>query len=105
MLANWVGMFVFDSSQSRALNKFDLIHCDLWTSPVTSVSGYKYYLVILDDCSYYIWTFPLRLKSDTFATQLYKNGQHSKHRVCKVIANTFFTKENSPIPFNLCFPG
>jgi hypothetical protein len=32
------------------------------------VSGYKYYLVILDDCSHYIWTFPLRLKSDTFST-------------------------------------
>jgi transposase InsO family protein len=32
------------------------------------VSGHKYYLVILDDCSHYIWTFPLRLKSDTFAT-------------------------------------
>jgi hypothetical protein len=35
---------------------------------VLSVSGYKYYLVILDDCSYYLWTFPLRLKSDTFQT-------------------------------------
>ena len=24
--------------------------------------------VILDDCSHYLWTFPLRLKSDTFST-------------------------------------
>jgi hypothetical protein len=31
------------------------------------VSGYKYYLVILDDCSQYTRIFPLRLKSDTFA--------------------------------------
>jgi hypothetical protein len=58
----------FGSSNSQATNNFDLIHCDLWTSPIVSVSGYKYYLVILDDCSHYIWTFPLRLKSDTFAT-------------------------------------
>ena len=58
----------FGTSQSRALKIFDLIHCDLWTSPVPSVSGYKYYLVILDDYSHYLWTFPLRLKSDTFAT-------------------------------------
>ena len=57
----------FTSSTSRALNNFDLIHCDLWTSPVVSVSGYKYYLVILDDCSHHLWTFPLRLKSDTFS--------------------------------------
>jgi len=27
---------------------------------------YKYYLVILDDCSHFLWTFPLRLKSETF---------------------------------------
>jgi hypothetical protein len=40
----------------------------LWTSPISSVSGYKYYLIILDDCSHYSWTFPLRLKSDTFST-------------------------------------
>jgi len=33
-----------------------------------SVLGYKYYLVILDDFSHYSWTFPLRLKSDTFTT-------------------------------------
>ncbi|XP_012699143.1 uncharacterized protein LOC105913792 [Setaria italica] len=58
----------FGSSSSRASHNFDLIHCDLWTSPIVSVSGYKYYLVILDDCSHYIWTFPLRLKSETFST-------------------------------------
>ena len=58
----------FSTSTSRATNNFDLIHCDLWTSPIVSVSGYKYYLIILDDRSHYIWTFPLRLKSDTFST-------------------------------------
>lgn len=58
----------FSSSSSRAKHNFDLIHCDLWTSSVVSISGYKYYLVILDDCSHYLWTFPLRLKSDTFLT-------------------------------------
>ena len=52
----------------RATSNFDLIHCDLWTSPVPSVSGFKYYLVVLDDCSHYLWTFPLRVKSDTFST-------------------------------------
>jgi transposase InsO family protein len=40
----------------------------LWTSPILSVSGFKYYLVILDDYSHFLWTFPLRLKSDTFST-------------------------------------
>ena len=58
----------FHASSSRATRNFQLIHCDLWTSPIVSVSGHKYYLVILDDCSHFLWTFPLRLKSDTFST-------------------------------------
>jgi hypothetical protein len=32
------------------------------------VSGSKYYLVIFDDFTHYLWTFPLKLKSDTFNT-------------------------------------
>jgi hypothetical protein len=56
------------TTSSRAKQVFDLVHCDLWTSPVLSLSGYKYYLVILDDFSHFLWTFPLRLKSDTFTT-------------------------------------
>jgi hypothetical protein len=56
----------FSSSSSHATHAFDLVHCDLWTSPITSMSGYKYYLVVLDDFSHYVWTFPLRAKSETF---------------------------------------
>jgi hypothetical protein len=59
---------LFVSSNSRADNNFDLIHYDLWTSLVVSISGYKYYLVILDDHSYFLWTFPLCVKSDTFSS-------------------------------------
>ena len=58
----------FASSTSQVVHPFALIHCDLWTSPILSVSGYKFYLVIVDDFSHYSWTSPLRLKSDTFKT-------------------------------------
>jgi hypothetical protein len=58
----------FASSTSRIVNIFELIHCDLWTSLVVSVSGHKYYLIIIDDRSYFVWTFSLRVKSDTFST-------------------------------------
>jgi hypothetical protein len=58
----------FVNSNSHADNNFNLIHCNLWTSSVVSVSSYKYYLVILDDHSHFMWTFPLRVKSDTFST-------------------------------------
>jgi hypothetical protein len=58
----------FSSSSLHATHVFYLVHCDLWTSPITSMSGYKYYLVVLDDFSHYVWTFPLRAKSETFPT-------------------------------------
>jgi hypothetical protein len=47
---------------------FQVIHCDLWTSPIESVTGFKYYLIIVDDYSHYIWTFPLCLKSYAIVT-------------------------------------
>jgi hypothetical protein len=56
----------FVSFASFVDNNFDLIHCELWISPIVSISGHKYYLVILDDRSHFVWTFPLRMKSDTF---------------------------------------
>jgi hypothetical protein len=56
----------FSSSPSHEEKAFDLLHLDLWTSPVISVSGSKYYLVILDDFTHYLWTFLLKLKADTF---------------------------------------
>jgi hypothetical protein len=58
----------FCSSSHRTEHAFDLMHLDLWTSSVVSVSGSKYYLVILDEFTHYLWTFPLKLKSDTFTT-------------------------------------
>jgi hypothetical protein len=44
----------FCSSSHHAEHPFDLIHLVLWTSPVVSVSGSKYYLVILDDFTHYL---------------------------------------------------
>jgi hypothetical protein len=44
----------FVSSTSHADNNFDLIHYYMWTSPIVSISGYEYYLVILDDRSHFV---------------------------------------------------
>jgi hypothetical protein len=60
----------FVSFSSYVENNFDLIHCDIWTLPIVSISSYKYYLVILNECSHFVWTFLLRLKSNTFTTLL-----------------------------------
>jgi hypothetical protein len=44
----------FSSSSTRAVKAFDLLHLDLWTSPIVIVSSSKHYLVILDDFTHYV---------------------------------------------------
>jgi hypothetical protein len=70
MLVSWVNTPDCHFQVHRVVRKktFDLLHLDLWTSLVVSVSGSKYYLVILDDFTHYLWTFSLKQKSDTFTT-------------------------------------
>jgi histone deacetylase 1/2 len=76
----------FSSSHKIAHRAFELLHCDLWTSPVISNSGYKYYLVILDDHTHYAWTFPLRAKSEVLPTLIcfhaYARTQFSSSIAC-----------------------
>jgi hypothetical protein len=59
--------FPFQDSHHVSYFPFQLVHCDVWMSPVLSSSGFRYYLLILDDYSHFAWTFPLRLKSDALA--------------------------------------
>ena len=58
----------FSDPNTISIAPFCPVHCDLWTSPVTSSLGFQFYLVLLDDYSHYAWTFPLRCKSDVFPT-------------------------------------
>jgi histone deacetylase 1/2 len=54
----------FVSSDTSIYFPFQLVHSDVWTSPIPSNSGYKYYVVLIDAYTHYIWTFPLRSKSE-----------------------------------------
>jgi hypothetical protein len=58
----------FTLSTSSSMHPFELLHCDVWTSPIISNSGFRYYLVLLDDYTHFCWTFPLKHKSDVGAT-------------------------------------
>lgn len=59
----------FPLSINKTTAPFELLHMDVWgPAPVPSVRGFKYYLVILDDYSRYIWLFPLHYKSDVKST-------------------------------------
>lgn len=64
----------FQKSDSFTTKPFDIIHSDIWTSPLTSISGFKYYVIFLDDFSHFLWVFPLRRKNEVFSKflQFYK---------------------------------
>lgn len=57
----------FYDSSSSTLAPFDIIHSDLWTSPIVSCAGHRYYVLFLDDFSNFLWTFPLGHKSQVYS--------------------------------------
>jgi len=56
----------FSLSTRVSTQPLQLIHSDVWTSPVQSVSGYKFYVIFIDDYSRYTWFYPLVHKSEVF---------------------------------------
>ncbi|GKA85644.1 ribonuclease H-like domain-containing protein [Tanacetum coccineum] len=53
---------LFQRSTSIVTSPFDIIHSDLWTSPISSMSGYKYYLLFLDRYSQFFMGLPTSQK-------------------------------------------
>lgn len=49
----------FGSSPSSTSLPFDIIHSDIWTSPILSSIRHRYYMLLLDNFSNFLWTFPL----------------------------------------------
>ncbi|KAI3412713.1 uncharacterized protein J3R85_017059 [Psidium guajava] len=58
----------FPISNSRSSAIFDLIHSDVWgPAPLSSKSGFKYYVSFIDDYSRYTWVYLMRQRSDFFS--------------------------------------
>ena len=56
----------FVNSKFLSTQPFEILHSDIWTFPVSSPSGYKYYVLFLDHYSNFLWTFPLFRKSQVY---------------------------------------
>ncbi|KAI5318095.1 hypothetical protein L3X38_037803 [Prunus dulcis] len=55
----------FSSSSTTSLRPFTKLHTDVWgPSNVAALGGYRYFLTIIDDCTRYMWVFPLINKSE-----------------------------------------
>lgn len=64
----------FSSSSTTSSKPLLFIHFDVWSSPIFSFSGYRYYVLFLDDFSCYCWVYPLFNKHEGFSVILqFKN--------------------------------
>lgn len=58
----------FSTSSSRGKVVLELVHSDVWQAPVPSLGGAKYFVSFIDDYSRRCWVYPIKKKSDVFAT-------------------------------------
>ncbi|GJU77811.1 ribonuclease H-like domain-containing protein [Tanacetum coccineum] len=56
----------FYNSESSVNSVFEIIHSDIWTSPIPSESVIKYYAIFLDHFSHFVWVYHLHKKADLF---------------------------------------
>ena len=54
----------FSTSSLTSSQPLEIIYSDVWSSPVVSHDGYKYYVIFVDHLTKYVWFYPLKKKSD-----------------------------------------
>jgi len=55
----------FSHSTSTSVRFFELIHVDIWGPvAISSIDGFKYFLIVVDDFTRFTWIHLLKLKSD-----------------------------------------
>ncbi|KAI3906578.1 hypothetical protein MKW98_009486 [Papaver atlanticum] len=55
-------------SENNVHSPLDLIHSDVWVSPLCSVNGFKYYVWLIDSYSRFTWLYTLTYKSEVLPT-------------------------------------
>ncbi|CAA7028521.1 unnamed protein product [Microthlaspi erraticum] len=74
----------FSKSNTLVFHPFEIVHSDIWTSPIKSVSGIKYYLLFLDQFSHFIWVYPLHRKSETLSKFIHFSTYVQTQFNCKI---------------------
>uniref|UniRef100_A0A2N9HHB5 GAG-pre-integrase domain-containing protein n=1 Tax=Fagus sylvatica TaxID=28930 RepID=A0A2N9HHB5_FAGSY len=95
-LAGKMHQLPFPISNKSVSSPFALIHADLWgPAPIMSYTGFRYYLVLVDEFTKFTWTYLLKHKSDTFRVVCqYMSTPTSTHlaaakRILRYIRGTF----------------
>ena len=56
----------FSSSTLTSSHPLELLFSDVWTSHVSSIDGFQYYIIFVDHYTWYIWYYPLKRKSHVY---------------------------------------
>jgi len=54
----------FSISSLISTHPLQIVFSDVWTSPILSSDGFKYYVIFVDHFTKYVWFYPLKHKSD-----------------------------------------
>ncbi|KAJ9552652.1 hypothetical protein OSB04_016697 [Centaurea solstitialis] len=55
----------FNLDVKHCSNPLDVVNGDIWgPTPITTMEGYEYYIVFIDDYSRFVWLYPTKLKSE-----------------------------------------
>lgn len=58
----------FHDSTITSSFPLELLFSNVWTSPIISDDGFKYYVIFVDHFTKYIWFYPLKCKCDVLDT-------------------------------------
>ena len=47
-----------NTSSLKTTKPLELVYSDVWTSPLLSIDGFKYYVIFVDHFTHYIWFYP-----------------------------------------------
>lgn len=61
----------FHTSKSVITEPFEIVHSHVWTSPIPSMSGIRYYVLFLDHFTQFLWVYHIRKKSEVFSKFLH----------------------------------
>ena len=62
-LSNKSHKLSFSQSTTVSSQSLETIFSDVWTSPIISNNEFKYYVILMDHFTRYIWFYPLKQKS------------------------------------------
>ena len=54
----------FSISSNVSSYPLEILFSEVWTSLITPVDGFKYYVIFVNPLTKYIWLYPLKKKSD-----------------------------------------